>query len=104
MAIDTAIAMAEADIWAALRLDLIVDGEELVPVDRTFIRSLIVAAEARLARFVGQPLEEFDPFPPALAQAITIDVATNYFDRLNPVLPPAWDDAIAGHRAWGFGG
>ena len=104
MAIEPAIVTVEADVWAALRLDLVIVGGSPEPIDRAFIRTLIVAAEARLARFVGRSLDEFDPLPPALAQAIIIDVGANYFDRLNPTLPPAWDEAVAGHRVWGFGG
>ncbi|KQX42416.1 hypothetical protein ASD04_00125 [Devosia sp. Root436] len=104
---DTPIATSEAELWAALQLDLEPLGTEpetYAPVDAAFVRSLIVAAEDRVSRFCGVAPIDMDAVPPNLAAAIQIDVSTHYFARLNPVLPDAWAEMIAPHRKWGFGG
>lgn len=98
----TPIATAEAEVWAALQID--VDPIFNVPVDRDFIRSLIVAAEHRIERFCGTAPVDMEEVPPAIHAAILLDVGVYYFFRLNPVLPLAWDEMIAPYRKWGFGG
>jgi hypothetical protein len=104
------IVTSEADVWAALRVDLVDDGSsptEPAPVDRDFIRSLIVAAEARLARFIGETLAELEyaeqTVPEPLTRAVILDVTVHYFNRLNAELPDDYDQAIAPYRVFGFG-
>lgn len=104
---DTPIATVEADIWAALQLDLEPfegDNDDMAPVDRAFVRTLIVNAEDRVARFCGFALLDLDVVPSNLAAAVSLDVANAYFNRFNPSPPDAWDELIAPHRRFGFGG
>lgn len=102
---DPEIATAEADIWAALQVvEYDSEGAPIDPPDAAFIRSLIAAAEDRIARFCGVAPIDMDEIPPNLSAAIRLDVLTAYFQRFNPEPPAEWDALIAPNRVWGFGG
>jgi hypothetical protein len=59
----------EETVWEALRLDLVGDAGAS---DADFVNGLIVAAQARLERWIGHALADFeDAFPPELGQAIS---------------------------------
>ena len=99
-----------ATVWAFLRVDLVDSGASptvLEPVDADLIADLTVAAELRLETFMSTTLAEIlyeqDAIPEPLTRAICQDVATNYFNRLDPALPDSYFDAIAPWRAWSFG-
>lgn len=97
------ISTPEADVWAALQVDLTEAGGT-EPVDREYIASLIAAAEAYLAGFIGKGLATFtDGIPPELIQAVCLDVQARYRNRLAPEIPPEYFALIGGHRIWGFG-
>lgn len=91
----------EEMLWQMLRVEPVSPSNE--PVDASFIRLLITNAEARAERFIGGSLDDFETLPAELEQAIMIDVATNYFNRLSPDLPDAYWQLLMPFRSWSFG-
>jgi hypothetical protein len=96
------ISTPEADVWAALQVDLTEAGGT-EPSDKAYIATLIAAAEARAAGYVGDALDDLEAVPPSVVQAIILDVQTAYRSRLNPELPAAYWSLIGEFRQWGFG-
>lgn len=97
------ISTPEADVWAALQVDLTEAGGT-EPVDKAYIASLIESAEALVAGYIGKSLSSFsDGVPPLLTQAVITVVQARYRNRLSPEIPGEFWSLIAEHRVWGFG-
>ncbi len=94
---------SEADVWAALQLDL-TENEGTEPIDKAYVATLIEAAEDLVAGFIGKSLSTFeDGVPSLLTHAVITVVQARYRNRLSPEIPAEFWSLIAEHRVWGFG-
>ena len=97
----------EEFVWQALQVDLVANEDSpptLEPVDRSFIEFLIIAAQERFDRYCAIKLADIEgEIPMQIAMAINIDVATHYFNRINPELGDVYWNMIFPYRSHGFG-
>ena len=100
--------VSESDVWSALQVDLYDNDDSpptKEPADRSFIEFLILAAQERFDRFCTIKLADIEgEIPVQIRMLINIDVATHYFNRINPELPEAYWNMLFPYRAHGFGG